>query len=144
MARPENPGRGWTLDLKQMAFGDGPLAGRMLGSEFKADKVLLQNTGLHVQSGNDHIHIFLRLKPGQGIEGKTFEWGKDEKEERRPSIHIHVNSGKPPRAQVAQKGYAMRLEFGTEKDRKLPGKIYLCLPDERKSWIAGSFSFDWQ
>jgi hypothetical protein len=37
-------------------------------------------------------------------------------------------------------GYALRLEFGADKDGRIPGKIYLCLPDDRKSWLAGSFT----
>jgi len=36
-------------------------------------------------------------------------------------------------------GYAMRLQFGKVKDGKVPGKIYLCLPDDQKSYVAGSF-----
>ena len=35
--------------------------------------------------------------------------------------------------------YAMRLEFGQLSGSKLPGKIYLCLPDKEKSFIAGTF-----
>ena len=33
----------------------------------------------------------------------------------------------------------MRLEFGKLSGGKLPGKIYLCLPDQEKSFIAGTF-----
>jgi len=39
-------------------------------------------------------------------------------------------------------GYAMRLEFGKESDGKVPGKIYLCLPDEGKSFVAGTFQLE--
>ena len=34
----------------------------------------------------------------------------------------------------------MRLEFGTLANNKLPGKIYLCLPDDEKSYLMGSFN----
>ncbi|HUC84234.1 MAG TPA: hypothetical protein VL970_03500, partial [Candidatus Acidoferrales bacterium] len=36
-------------------------------------------------------------------------------------------------------GYALRLQFGTLKDDRLPGKIYLCLPDPQKSYLLGAF-----
>ncbi|MEK7697534.1 MAG: hypothetical protein AAB346_05320 [Pseudomonadota bacterium] len=38
--------------------------------------------------------------------------------------------------------YSLKLEFGPEKDRKLPGKIKLTLPDEGKSAVAGTFETD--
>jgi hypothetical protein len=38
--------------------------------------------------------------------------------------------------------YTMVLEFGAEKDMKLPGKIHLSLPDETKSHVAGTFEAD--
>jgi hypothetical protein len=38
--------------------------------------------------------------------------------------------------------YSMTLEFGQEKDKKLPGKIQLNLPDETKSHVAGTFEAD--
>jgi hypothetical protein len=38
--------------------------------------------------------------------------------------------------------YGMMLEFGQEKDKKLPGKIQLNLPDETKSHVAGTFEAD--
>ncbi len=38
--------------------------------------------------------------------------------------------------------YTLALEFGAEKDKKLPGKIQLSLPDETKSHVAGTFEAD--
>ena len=143
VASEDHPGRGWTLDLKAMNFGDGPVDGRVMGAEFKPDKIQLLNTGLSLRTDTDMIQIFLNLKPGQGIEGKSFEWKAELKEgEAQPAIHVHINSLKPPGLQVSTKGYAMRLEFGKEKDGKIPGKIYLCLPDDKKSWVAGCFTLD--
>jgi hypothetical protein len=143
LARADNPGRGWTTDLKQMKSSDDPVTGRILGTDFKPEKIQLLNTGLSLRSGKDTIHVFLNLKPGQAIEGKSFEWNpEDPQGQGRPSIHVHVHSTKPLGVQAYTTGYAMRLEFGKEKDGSIPGKLYLCLPDERKSWIAGSFTLD--
>lgn len=141
MARAGNPGRGWTTDLKLMKPTDDPVAGRIMGADFKPEKIELLNTGLSLRSGKDTIHMFLFLKPGQGIEGKTFEFeAKEEQVPGQPSIHFHIHSTKPLGVGSHSKGYAMRLEFGKEKDGSIPGKLYLCLPDEKKSWIAGSFT----
>jgi hypothetical protein len=37
-------------------------------------------------------------------------------------------------------GYAMKLEFGRPVDQRLPGRIYLCTPDEARSVVVGTFS----
>src|SRR5262245_12951809 len=143
LARADNPGRGWTTDLKQMKPSDEPVTGRILGADFKPEKIQLLNTGLSLRSGKDMIHVFLHLKPGQGIEGKSFEWNPDDPQgQGRPSVHVHIHSTKPLGVQAYPTGYAMRLEVGKEKDGSIPGKLYLCLTDERKSWIAGSFTLD--
>jgi hypothetical protein len=138
-ANPDRPGHGWTLDLKNMKASDDAVEGRVFGAEFKP-KVQLVNTGLSLQSGNDMIHIFLNLKPGEGIAGKSYQVGPDDSD--GPAVHVHVLSTKPGGVQAYGKGYAMRLEFGPEKDGSVPAKLYLCLPDERKSWLAGSFTLN--
>lgn len=35
--------------------------------------------------------------------------------------------------------YTLKLEFGKGEGLKLPVKVYICLPDEAKSVIAGKF-----
>jgi hypothetical protein len=41
--------------------------------------------------------------------------------------------------QVFPNGYSMTLELEPRKAGKLAGKIYLCLPDDQKSFLAGTF-----
>jgi hypothetical protein len=138
VSQPNSPAD-WTKGLKKMAVPDGPVAGTILGADFKADKVQLQNTGLHLQSGRDNIHIFLTFKPGKDV----YEYkATDPKAGIRPAIHVHILSTQPPSVAVHQQGYDMRLEFGKEKDGKIPCKLYLCLPDDSKSCIAGTFTLD--
>jgi hypothetical protein len=44
-----------------------------------------------------------------------------------------------PAKQEFKGGYALRVAFGQPVNGRLPGKIYLCLPDEAKSFVAGTF-----
>jgi hypothetical protein len=37
------------------------------------------------------------------------------------------------------KKYAMRLQFKEKQNGALPGDIYLSLPDDSKSFVAGTF-----
>jgi hypothetical protein len=54
----------------------------------------------------------------------TLRWRNDEKK----STTEHFNSG-----------YALKVAFGTVTNGRMPGRIYLCLPDEAKSFVAGAF-----
>ena len=36
--------------------------------------------------------------------------------------------------------FAMRLEFGKAENDTIPGKIYVCLPDAGRSYVAGTFA----
>jgi len=142
LTRPE-----WTLDLAKMKkVPEIPAAGKVLGEYFKAEKVRLSPIGtLELEHGRSRMAIFLHLKVGQAIEGKSFEFSADDKQTgRRPSIHVHIHSEKAsrPKMQVFSSDYAMRLEFGKEKENTLPGRLYLCLDDGGKSVIAGTFTLD--
>ena len=54
-----------------------------------------------------------------------------------PTVEMTV-PGKP--TYLFPNGYAMTLELEPRKGGQLPGKIYLCLPDEEKSFLAGTFT----
>jgi len=47
--------------------------------------------------------------------------------------------GNAPKQRSFVNRYALRLEFGKLSGGKLPGKIYLCVPDKEKSFLAGTF-----
>jgi hypothetical protein len=44
-----------------------------------------------------------------------------------------------PETEMFTNNYVMRLEFGALENGKLPGKIYVCLPDKMKSFVGGRF-----
>lgn len=48
-------------------------------------------------------------------------------------------AGGPVQKENYDSGYALRLEFGALANNRLPGKIYLCLPDTEKSYLLGTF-----
>ena len=136
---------GWSNELAAMKFPDQPLAGKIHGVDFKADSVELNINGMQIRSGKDMIFIFLNLKApigkqGEAAEGAKFEIDSGMQFNGQPAVHIHVLSTTPPRLGAHGNGYSMRLEFGSLKNGTIPGKMYLCLPDEQKSWCAGSFT----
>jgi len=50
------------------------------------------------------------------------------------------NSDLVPKVEVFMDKYAMRLDFGqAAANGKIPARIYLCVPDQHKSYVAGNF-----
>jgi hypothetical protein len=144
----DSPRPEWTTDVDKMKFPEAPAVGKVQGADFVVDKVKLEATGaLTLQQGTEIIPdaaviIFLPIKPGQSVEGTSYEFSAAKVEgEKRPPIHVkrRPSPKELPQGTAFADGYAMRLEFGKEKDGKVPGKVYICLPDEGKSFVAGTF-----
>jgi len=141
----------WTTDLAKMKVPSRPASGKLLGQDFKVEGVSLAPTGaLTLRQGKDFfpdlaVIIFLPLRAGQGIEGKSYDVpATDTPGQQRPHIHLQRRPAgeKLPKGQAIINGYAMKLEFGKAKGDRVPGRLYLCLPDETKSVIAGTFTLE--
>jgi hypothetical protein len=50
------------------------------------------------------------------------------------------NEQDQPATKSFRTGYALRLEFDQVSGTRIPGKIYLCTPDDAKSYVAGTFT----
>jgi hypothetical protein len=57
----------------------------------------------------------------------------------RPRITLHWRDGSQRGSQTFSNGYAMKLELAQTSADKAPGRIYLCLPDDSRSFVAGTF-----
>lgn len=134
----------WTTDLQKMKAPPGPVAGKLFGTDQKADQFQLQPSGalsMRLARGG-MIFIFLPVKTVQDLEGASYEFGADKIiGENRPAVHVHVHHP-ITKAEAWSEGYALRLNFGKQKDKRLSGSIYLCLPEEEKGFIAGTFTLD--
>jgi hypothetical protein len=139
----------WTLDLTNAVFRDEAAAGEIHGRDFVCRQAVLQN-GL----------LILRVEPGwqskmtanifvstnafstnaaELLRGKSFEVGTNHAG-FAPSVSLFWQDGDLRVVEIFTNGFAMKLEFGNISNNKLPGKIYLCLPDETKSYVAGTFT----
>jgi hypothetical protein len=93
---------------------------------------------LKLQEGRDFaaarsFTIFLFLKDRTRPDGK----GWDIRPHYGSAPHVH-RQGAARNAGILSSDYAMLLEFGSRQGKRLPGSIYLCLPD--KDWVAGAFT----
>jgi hypothetical protein len=142
----------WTLDVNAAKIPDGRVAGSVAGSNFVASSTfLLTGSATPVLafrqggffSSDRELLVFIRLKPGEKLEGKTMSISKDQAAEV-PQIMMRWKTSPPnPKVPMQQKpfpsGYAMKLEFGKMTADGLPGKIYVALPDREQSAIGGTF-----
>ncbi|HLX96704.1 MAG TPA: hypothetical protein VKU37_13245 [Verrucomicrobiae bacterium] len=139
----------WTLNLTNTVFPDQTAAGKIHGKDFVCRRAVYQN-GL----------LMLRSSPGREVEaavnvfvvtngfstnaievpgGKSFDVTTNHSG-FAPGVSLFWREGDMRIAEMFTNGFAMKLEFGTVFSNQLPGKIYLCLPDEAKSCIAGTFT----
>ncbi len=141
----EPDGSGWAMNLAGVEFPSGAVTGRIQGQPFKMEKVTLQGGWLKFSEGKDffadrEMDVVLFENDVIRLSGRTFTVPK---KEFGTNPHIWMK-WKPegenaPKQRCFTDRYALRLEFGQLSGGKLPGKIYLCLPDLEKSFVAGSF-----
>lgn len=135
----------WTLDLTNAVIPDAVAAGSVHGSGFLCERAWAQGGVLSLRQGktsSPDLAVFIHLFAHQGEElsGKTVTISP----ERMPPLPRVVLRWKEegrekPVNKGFNKGYALKLIFGEATRGRLPGRIYLCLPDEEKSFVAGTF-----
>jgi len=136
----------WKEDLKNVKIPGTVPGGMINGEKFVSKSAEISNGILTIRDGEDFfpdhaVMIFLFLKKDEKPEKKSYNISRTS---GFGSPHIHLKwkpeNSKVPKTKIFTKDYSMRLNLGTIKNGKLPGKIYLCLPDEMKSVVAGSFT----
>lgn len=135
----------WENDVSDISIPSMAAQGVADGVEFKAEKASFKNGILELRQGkgffpDQAFMIFTFLKNDEPIEGKKITV-KPSDISKCPHIHFKykVEGKNIPETKMFTKGYAMKLEFDEKADNKIKGKIYLCLPDEKKSFVAGIF-----
>jgi hypothetical protein len=145
--QPETSG-GWTLDVKALQIPDAPLSGKIHGQEFKPDKVEIDNGMIRIREGEEffadrELVLFTFLDDGKLLEAPSIEVGpKQEFASFAPHIHkAWTPQGKSfPETQIYTDGYAMKLELDRPQGRKLAGRLKVCLPDDERTYVAGTFT----
>jgi hypothetical protein len=135
----------WKADLHSATLPSYRVKGRINGGNFFGNRAGLQGGTLTLSQGTNRppvSEITLRLPARQGEElsGRTIEVTTSQ---NPPVPQVTLSSAKPGQQGNARqdfnRGYAMKLVFGQAANGKIPGKIYICLPDPEKSVVAGAF-----
>ena len=138
------PAAGKLEDVTGQPIPDNPAAGRIDGKDFKVEKAVLENGVLKLRQGKEffadlEFMIFLFGQDGK-FEGKTIAVKPNQDS---TNAHIHkgykVEGKNLPETEIITKKYTMKVEFGTAKNGRIPGKIHLRLQDEAGSFVVGAF-----
>lgn len=122
-----------------------PANGTINQTAFAPDVVEIESGVLTLRQGDGplatEVKVFLYTKPWEVPAGRSFKLIHSAAGSESP--HIRVRSPEAgqsvPRQREYTEKYTLLLELGQEQDKKLPGKIYLALPGEDKSQVAGTF-----
>lgn len=133
----------WNLTLNTNAISDSPVAGRIHGINFIVERAYFSNGTLTLRDGARGPVIFgCTINFGgvqaESLSGQTINVTTNA--DTAAKVVLHWKTDAASGRDGFDNGYAMRLEFGVLANNHLPGKIYLCTPDDEKSYLLGSFN----
>jgi hypothetical protein len=139
------PHGGWSLNLKNATFPATSAAGKLRGQSFAPERFSFDGRTLSLREGSEApldmgIAIAFGGRWGGDFSGRTVEIVPEQRPPV-PRVTVSWKDGEQHTGrQVFTNGYALKLSFGQITEGQLSGRIYLCLPDETKSVVAGTFS----
>jgi len=134
----------WTLKLGSQPLPEGVAVGQIHGEGFQCERATLQAGNLTLRQGKTWppdlgVSIALFAKQGEELSGKTVEVSAD-RQPPVPRVTLRWKDERDmPITHNFASGYALKIEFGEAASGRMPGRIYLCIPDESRSVIAGDF-----
>ncbi len=125
-----------------------PAKGQIHGLPFVVESSTIENGVLTLRLGKDvtadlEARVLLPGTPWEAPAGKTFKVPGAPGAAAPKVVLAWKEPGQAaPAEQTFTDKFTLALEFGQEKNGKLPGKIALNLPDDVKSNVAGTFDAD--
>ncbi|HEY1716943.1 MAG TPA: hypothetical protein VGH42_01460 [Verrucomicrobiae bacterium] len=136
----------WTLSLDSLTnFPDATAAGRIHGQDFIVERAILQNGTLTLREGKSGpVTLGVQINFGgaqpEALAGQSLNIATNAPMAAR--ITMRWQDGGEDAKETLEGGYAMRLDFSQLAGNRLSGKIYLCTPDDLKSYVAGTFNVE--
>ncbi len=141
---PIPTGVSWSLNLTNAPMPNGQVVGSIHGQGFLCERATLKAGRLSLRQGlatppDLGITVSLGVRSPEDLSGKmvivtpnaplpgprvVLRWRDDQQEP--VTEHVHA-------------GYAMKLIFGAIANDRIRGRIFIALPDEQKSFAAGTF-----
>ncbi|HLG19639.1 MAG TPA: hypothetical protein VI895_07460 [Bdellovibrionota bacterium] len=131
-----------TLPARGLA---GEARGAIQNKDFVVEEAFVENGILTLRQGKDFLAdkkfmIFLFLKSGESVQGKTYTVNKDDGlKAGTPHVNVWWKENGNLKSKSYMHGYDMTLKFGEIKGEKVPGEISLQMPKEVGSSLKGTF-----
>lgn len=139
----------WSLNPAELSLSEDPISGRVTGSpNFVPDKVSAQGRNLDFQQGptgtGTKVSVAIpEIDFSNSPEGKSVRYSPTPQKVDFKTPRVSVNWSYDEYRRVGNDtfvgNFAMVLEFGKLTNGAIPAKIHLCLPDETKTVLQGSF-----
>lgn len=142
---PASPGAtNWTLNLAEAKIPDAQASGGVNGRDFAMERAVIQAGRLDLRQGPKWppdlgVSVHLYAERSEDLAGKTVTIETARTNAPRVILRWKNEQGDPVTKEYRQ-GYALKVEFGQVSGNRLPGKIFIAVPDESKSYAAGTFS----
>jgi len=142
-AAPASPGL-WTNEMAGLKLLDTPVRGRLNGWDFALTTAFWRDTRLILrQNGGEpeglRLTIDFPLKGGELVSGKTFRVGPTDPSLEAPLRIIWRNESRKDQELRFPSDYLLWVKFEEVSPQRVGGRIHVCLPDARQSWLAGRF-----
>lgn len=128
---------GWTLDVMAAPFPDQPVSGTLHGADFTGKRILWRNGDLKINSTVAGASLTIHGL-GATLANRSYEF-QPAADTNAPAVEITWSDGGESQSETFSNGYALKLQFAKAVKRKVRAQIYLCLPDDDKSYVAGTF-----
>jgi hypothetical protein len=134
----------WTLNLAEAKVPDEPASGGVNGRGFALQRATIQQGRLDLRQGpkwppDVGVSVHLFAERTEDLAGRTVTIEATRTNAPRVILRWKDERGEQVTKDYRQ-GYALRVEFGAVSGNRLPGKIFIALPDGPKSYAAGTFT----
>ncbi len=143
-AEPEEDAETGLKDISTQTIPEKPAAGKVQGKWFKVENATLEEGSLRLWAGDgflshlEEFEIDLSREKLDDFSGKTFAV-KLKQDTNIQITRAYSTSNSSIKTSTYLGDFTMKLEFGIAKDGKIPGKIHLRVPDDKTSYVAGTF-----
>jgi hypothetical protein len=134
----------WSLNLKNATFPETRAAGKLRGRSVTCERSTLVGSTLSLREGQGApLDMGISIPLGRWLSGNVSGRALEIAPDRPSPVPRIVLSWRDEQQKQAREfftnGYALKLAFDQTTNGRAPGRIYLCLPDEARSVVAGAF-----
>jgi DNA-directed RNA polymerase subunit RPC12/RpoP len=134
----------WSLEITNAIFPEVVAAGSIHGSNFVCERATLYGGSLTLRQGNSWppdagVTIQFFARQGEDLGGKSVEIASDQKPPLPRVVLRWKDDESKPMTKAFSGGYVLKVTFGEVANGRLSGRIYLAMPDDSKSVVAGKF-----